>query len=232
MNNMPVSRNAPVYKRQLHLPDPATVGDTEIAKAIAETQALRDKAERAKADAVEAGFAVERAEADDRQREADHVRGRLKSKPKPTMPAARTKAEEAEHAAAVAAIAATDAEAELLELLAERGPALAVAEREKAAREVEAAHKAALKVAEHLGKRRGHLGLASYLADPTKPKHQAGELRPGQLRKPNGNPVQVAEALDLVIEATDPNRPPAPTRDQRTWSGQTRQAQPLRPVAR
>jgi hypothetical protein len=70
MTTQPVPHFAPRYERKLHLPDPAQIDDAELKKAITECQGLRQRAESAQNDAGDAGFKVEAAEADDRQREA------------------------------------------------------------------------------------------------------------------------------------------------------------------
>lgn len=224
----PVPKNAPVYKRAVHLPDPESIDDPDLKAALRECGALRSAAEAAKADATEAGFAIERAEADDRQRAADHARGKLKTKPKPTAPAEVKRAEELGRAASVAALAASDAEAELLELLSERGPALAEKQREQAAAEVTKAHEAAIKVSEHLAARSEHLSLALYLDDPSRPGRMPRQLQSTALQKPSGDYAAVSEILAALIEATDSNRTER-TADQRTW-GKQPDAKPLRNV--
>jgi hypothetical protein len=212
---MPVSKNAPVYQRQLHLPHPDSISDAEVKAKLIEVGQLREKAEQTKADAGDAGFKVEAAEAEDRQREADHARGKLKAKPKPTAPAAQQKAEAAERAAAVAAIAASDAESELMRLIGERGPELAEAERTAAAEAVTKAHAAAITVGEHLAARQGFMALALWFDDPASPRTPT-ELGSTAILKQNNAHVSPGEGLQVVIDATDPDPEPERTPDIRT----------------
>ena len=224
--------NIPTIRRAIVLPDAAVIGDAKLAAKVTEVADLREKAEKSRQDAVEASFAVERAEADDRQREADHARGRVKTKPKPTAPKAQAKADELARKADVARIAAADAESELLDVLAERGPALAEAEREKAAAVVAQAHECFAKASEHLESRSGHASLALWFEDCYRWRY-AKDLAPSTpIQKMNGDAVSLGEALSVVLEATDPGARQPKTRDQRTWRDEQPKAQPLRPAPR
>jgi hypothetical protein len=99
-------------------------GAPKIATAVGEVRELCERATKAKQDAHEAVFEVERAEAEDRQQAADAVRAG-RARPKPRRPVAQRKAEEAEREAAILETAASDAAKLALEALDQHGGALA-----------------------------------------------------------------------------------------------------------
>jgi len=203
-----VPKSVPVHRPALALPDPDALPAGELRDKLGEVASLRERARAAHHEAVESGYAVERAEEADRQALADFARGKTKTKPKPTAPAAAKKVEDLERADAVAVIALGDAEAELRELMDQHAPALAEAERGRAKAAVAEAHAAAIKAAEHLAERHACLQRALYWSDPERGFRQPAALGSQAIQKTNGSHVSPDEALAIVIEATDPDPPP------------------------
>jgi hypothetical protein len=105
-------------------PEGTFTGAPKIEAAVAEVRALTERAATAKAAAVEAGHAVERAEAADVKAGAEAVRANTR-RPQPKRPAAEKAQAAAEHKAAVLMTAASDAANAALEVLDEHGPAFA-----------------------------------------------------------------------------------------------------------
>ena len=225
-----VPKFAPIREQPLALVTGS--GDEAIEAKVKEVRDLRERAERKHRDANEADFAIERAEQEHRQALADFERGKLKKKPTTAaVDKAKLEAERLHDEAGILEHASKDAEAELGALYAERGPEVAARLRKEAEAEKAALHADFVAAAKRIGKIESLKSRALFFESPGTRMPVARGLTSTAIQKLNGEHVQPAEALSVLIEATDPDRV-TPTPDQRTWPGQTREPQPLKPVPR
>ena len=155
----------------------------------------------------EAKQAVSVAETEDRQRLADHARGRLKQRPKPRKPRAESDLQAAEERVSVLEVACADAEAELILAIEGHREDLAGRLDNELERRRDQLRSEAGKLAGSEAEFRDLRCLRSWLREPTR-SWTAGKFGlQTELAGPNREPITIHHALAMIEAALAEPRP-------------------------
>ena len=193
----------------------------ELADALDEVGKMRGERQAARHGLAAAREAVTVAEAQDRQRAADHARGKLRQKPKLSKPKAEAEAEAAEERVKVLEVAAADAEAELALQIEGHRQAIAARLDEEILKRRRALREAVGRLVQREAEFQGVRGLAAWVSEPERGWMAAKFSVPTGITGPNRDPLALGAALAMIAEAlAEPESQPQPAN-----------VQPLKPTA-